>query len=246
MRADTGAWQYLGCLQGGSGKDGQPGQSVTVASVTESQTDGGLNAVTFSDGTVLHVRNGNRGQKGDTGAQGAKGDTGYQGPKGDTGPEGPQGPKGDAGSQGPKGADGDDGKSAYAYAQDGGYAGSESDFANKLAEMPLIGGTEDITPQEVFYAMTNGRPVCIGHSDPMFNTVAFSSFAFSDVTNTVVSSLIFETLGVVFCVQLVGSLSRSEWELNVTNLVPITQTLTLAGVDENGTTHTWTMYGVEQ
>ena len=49
---------------------------------------------------------------------------------------GPQGPKGDTGPQGPKGdtgAAGADGKSAYASAQDGGYTGTEAEFAEKLA-----------------------------------------------------------------------------------------------------------------
>ena len=72
-----------------------------------------------------------RGEKGDTGAQGPQG---AQGPKGDTGDVGPQGPKGDTGAAGAKGATGADGKSAYQYAQDGGYTGTETEFAAKLAQ----------------------------------------------------------------------------------------------------------------
>ena len=49
---------------------------------------------------------GEKGEKGETGAQGEKGDTG---------------------------ATGADGKSAYSYAQDGGYTGTEEEFAAKLA-----------------------------------------------------------------------------------------------------------------
>ena len=52
---------------------------------------------------------------------------GEQGPKGDTGDVGPQGPKGATG------ATGADGKSAFSYAQDGGYTGTEAEFAAKLA-----------------------------------------------------------------------------------------------------------------
>ena len=44
---------------------------------------------------------------------------------------GPQGPQGDIGPQGPKG---DPSKSAYEYAQDGGYAGTEEEFASDLHE----------------------------------------------------------------------------------------------------------------
>lgn len=50
-----------------------------------------------------------------------------KGPKGDTGATGATGP------QGPAGATGADGKSAYAYAVEGGYTGTEAEFAAKLA-----------------------------------------------------------------------------------------------------------------
>ena len=86
---------------------------------------------------------GPQGPKGDTGAagpqgpQGGKGDTGAQGPKGDTGATGATGPKGDTGPAGADGQDGADGKSAYAYAVEGGYTGTEAEFAEKLAaEIP--------------------------------------------------------------------------------------------------------------
>lgn len=49
---------------------------------------------------------------------------------------GPKGDKGDTGATGPAGADGapgTDGKSAYQYAQEGGYTGTEAAFAAKLA-----------------------------------------------------------------------------------------------------------------
>ena len=61
---------------------------------------------------------------------------GQKGDKGDKGDQGEQGIQGIQGIQGEKGADGEkgtDGKSAYAYAQDGGYEGTEEDFAKKLA-----------------------------------------------------------------------------------------------------------------
>lgn len=80
---------------------------------------------------------GPQGEKGETGATGPQGEQGIQGPQGETGP---QGEKGDTGAQGPQGETGPagaDGKSAYAYAVDGGYTGTEVEFAAKLAaEMP--------------------------------------------------------------------------------------------------------------
>ena len=68
-----------------------------------------------------------KGPKGDTGAPGA------QGPAGATGAQGPQGPKGDTGATGATGPAGANGKSAYAYAVEGGYTGTEAEFAAKLA-----------------------------------------------------------------------------------------------------------------
>lgn len=49
------------------------------------------------------------------------------------GPQGPQGIRGETGPQGPQGSPGSNGKTAYQYAQDGGYTGPEMEFAAKLA-----------------------------------------------------------------------------------------------------------------
>lgn len=70
---------------------------------------------------------------------GADGVPGEQGPKGDTGEMGPEGPQGESG---PAGADG---KSAYQYAQDGGYTGTEEQFASKMADemIPVLNGTTE-------------------------------------------------------------------------------------------------------
>lgn len=59
--------------QGNPGKDGTNGTngtSVTVASVSESDTDGGNNTITFSDGTSITIKNGTKGAKGDKGDAG--------------------------------------------------------------------------------------------------------------------------------------------------------------------------------
>lgn len=106
---------------------------------------------------------GDRGEQGIQGIQGAKGETGAQGQKGadgtpathrwsgttlyitsasgtssadlkgEKGDRGEKGDKGADGAHGKPGKDGADGKSAYAYAQDAGYTGTESEFAEKLA-----------------------------------------------------------------------------------------------------------------
>ena len=72
----------------------------------------------------------------DTGkpSRGEKGDKGANGPQGPQGEIGPQGPKGDTGATGATGANG---KSAYSYAVDGGYTGTEAEFTAKLAAEKL-------------------------------------------------------------------------------------------------------------
>lgn len=54
-------YEFITDLSGAEGIQGPPGSSITVASVQESNVDGGSNIVTFSDGNKLTVRNGNKG-----------------------------------------------------------------------------------------------------------------------------------------------------------------------------------------
>lgn len=63
-----------------------------------------------------------------------KGEKGDKGDKGDTGAKGDKGDAGDPGAKGDPGTAGADGKSAYQYAQEAGYQGTEQEFAAKLAE----------------------------------------------------------------------------------------------------------------
>lgn len=106
---------------------------------------------------------GEKGDKGDTGAQGEQGIQGEKGDKGDkgeTGEAGAQGPKGDKGDQGETGASG---KSAYAYAQDGGYTGEEADFAQLLANIVskqnIALGIHD---DGLLYLFIDGSPIGTG------------------------------------------------------------------------------------
>lgn len=60
--------------QGEKGKDGAKGAdgtSISIESVSESAEDGGNNVVTFSDGTKLIVKNGNKGNDGKDGSSGS-------------------------------------------------------------------------------------------------------------------------------------------------------------------------------
>lgn len=94
---------------GRDGADGQPGENGTdgyspTANVTQND-NGAIITITDKNGTTMAtVTNGKDGADGNPGADGRPG------------------------------KDGADGKSAYQYAQEGGYTGTEAEFAAKLAE----------------------------------------------------------------------------------------------------------------
>ena len=108
----SGSYVYMGSrtnIRGAAGADGADGVSVTHE----------------WNGTTLTV----------TSASG----TSSVDLKGDTGSPGKDGVDGSPGQDGSPGSPGADGKSAYAYAQDGGYTGTEAEFAEMLA---AIEGTD--------------------------------------------------------------------------------------------------------
>lgn len=146
----------LGPSDGVNGKDGVS-PTISVENISGGHR---LIIVDAAGRKTIDVLDGPQGPQGPQGEQGAKGDTGTQGPKGDTGlpgPAGEQGPKGDKGDKGDQGEqgqigpqgpdgqpgkdgidgqpgkDGANGKSAYEYAKDGGYTGTEAKFTELLA-----------------------------------------------------------------------------------------------------------------
>jgi hypothetical protein len=130
---------------------------------------------------ILDGQEGPQGSAGPQGIQGPKGETGEQGPIGPQGPAGvqgeqgiqgeigPQGPKGDNGDPGEPGADGQpgkdgaNGKSAFEYAQDGGYTGSESEFASLLANtLDKRTITLGLHTDGLLYLFINNEPIGAG------------------------------------------------------------------------------------
>lgn len=115
---------------GETGADGKDGVGIeSVEQTTTSTEDGGVNVVTVTktngEKSTFEVRNGSKGSTGEKGADG------YTPQKGVDYFDG---------KDGQDGKNGIDGKTAYQYALDGGYAGTEEEFAQKLAEE--IGGVE--------------------------------------------------------------------------------------------------------
>ena len=120
------------------GDDGLDGTGIASAVLNSNYTL----TLTFTDGTSYTTPSirGAQGPKGDAGETGSQGPQGPKGDTGETGSTGPQGPKGDTGEtgatgpQGPTGPTGATGKTAYQYAVEGGYTGTEAQFATKLAQ----------------------------------------------------------------------------------------------------------------
>lgn len=92
-----------------------------IEQTTTSTADGGNNVltITLTDGTTttFTVKNGSKGSAGTNGKDGA------------------------SGTNGKDGADGADGKSAFQYAVEGGYTGTEEEFGVALAQLLVASGT---------------------------------------------------------------------------------------------------------
>ncbi|MBE5766193.1 MAG: hypothetical protein E7335_03305 [Clostridiales bacterium] len=125
--------------RGDNGAPGSDGTSITIESVIQGSGSGSTNTVIFSDGTMLNVQNGKDGKNGAPGTPGANGADGmptmhsWDGTVLTVTSASGTSSADLKGKDGKDGMPGEDGKSAYAYAVDGGYEGTEEEFANLLA-----------------------------------------------------------------------------------------------------------------
>ena len=213
-KGDTGAQGPQGEKgdTGATGATGPKGDAFTYADFTAEQL------------TAL------KGEKGDTGSQGPKGDTGATGPKGDAftyadftaeqlaALKGPKGDKGDTGATGATGQKGAAGKSAYQYAVEGGYTGTETAFAEKLAQEQLTGTTNELTPTQVYDAVSAGIPVKVQYTDGTYGLLSFTAFNVSESLNVIASQIIAYSNGLYILCELYGDKSSNAWGFNITIL----------------------------
>lgn len=207
---------------GSGGKDGTGIESITYKG--EDESGGNVYTVLLTDGTSYDIT-------APKGADGADGITPHIGDNGnwylgttDTGKPsrgetglGPQGPQGEKGDPGAKGKDGADGKSAYQYAQDGGYTGSETDFATKLAQGILSGTTKDLTPAQVYAAVSAGRPVKVQYTSS-YGVMSFTSFSISETLSVIAAATIVFSKGAYILAELGGYIQSGGWFFNSTTL----------------------------
>ena len=111
-----------------------------------------------------------------------------------------------------------DGKSAYDYAVEGGYTGTEAEFAEKMAQEQLTGTTNDLTPTQVYEAVSAGIPVKVQYTDSTYGLLSFTAFNVSESLNAIVSQIIAYANGVYMLCELFGDKSSNVWGFNITTL----------------------------
>ena len=116
-----------------------------------------------------------------------------------------KGPKGDTGSAGANG------KSAYQYAVEGGYTGTETEFAEKLAQEQLVGTTGTLTPTQVYEAVSAGIPVKVQYTDSTYGLLYFTAFNVAESLSVIVSqTIIYTNVGYILA-ELMGNKSNGTW-----------------------------------
>ena len=114
--------------------------------------------------------------------------------------------------------DGADGKSAYAYAVEGGYTGTETEFAAKLAQEQLTGTTGNLTPTQVYNAVSAGIPVKVQYTDSTYGLSSFTAFNVSESMNVIASNSIINYNDACLLAVLYGNKSNNGWFYEVTPL----------------------------
>lgn len=117
-----------------------------------------------------------------------------------------------------KGEPGKDGKSAYQYAQENGYTGTETAFSEKLAQEQLSGTTSELTPTQVYEAVSAGIPVKVQYLDSTYGLLSFTAFNVVESLNIIVSQTIVYFKSAYFLAVLSGAKSNNSWGVMFTTL----------------------------
>lgn len=120
------------------------------------------------------------------------------------------------------GLKGADGKSAYQYAVEGGYTGTETEFSEKLAQEQLTGTTNDLTPTQVYEAVSAGIPVKVQHTAGIFGLLSFTAFNVAESLDVITSQSIERAFGGYILAKLLGDKSVNTWDFRTTTLAEIT------------------------
>ena len=141
------------------------GDPVTVESVQQSPDDGGENIVTFSDGSQMSVWNGNKGKDGTSVTVVSKNES-----------------KEDGGFNtitfGTGGLlhrftvrNGSTGKTAYEYASDAGYTGTEEEFSEKMAADNVTEVADEVSSGNMLPVTSNAVAQTVGNIEILLSTI---------------------------------------------------------------------------
>lgn len=113
-------------------------------------------------------------------------------------------------------------KSAYDYAKEAGYTGTEEEFAERLARQDVVLRSSETPPYVVAQLVADGIPVSVRHHDSTYGDVFFTGFIYSPTMNAVVSSGL-NYVGtdddiVTMRYSLVGNISKNTWYSEFDNL----------------------------
>ena len=114
--------------------------------------------------------------------------------------------------------DGADGKTAYQYAVEGGYTGTETAFAEKLAQKQLTGTTNDLTPTQVYNAVSAGIQVKVQYLDGNFGIFSYTNFNAAENMKAIAANTIVYYNGVYMLGVLIGNTYSNKWYFMTTTL----------------------------
>lgn len=109
-------------------------------------------------------------------------------------------------------------KTAYQYAQDGGYTGTEEEFSEKLAQEPLTGTIKTLTPTQVDNAMSAGIPVKVQYFDETYGWLSYTNFNIAENMNMIVANSISIYYNTYILCELYGDKTNNTWGFTTTTL----------------------------
>lgn len=102
------------------------------------------------------------------------------------------------------------------------FSGSYNDLTDKptipTEVTPLIGTTNDLTPKQVYDAVSAGIPVKVQHTDSTYGLFSFTAFNVSESLNVIVSEIVAYGNGAYILCELFGYKSDTVWGFNITTL----------------------------
>lgn len=95
------------------------------------------------------------------------------------------------------------------------FSGSYNDLTDKptipTEVTPLIGTTDELTPTQVYNAVSAGIPVKVQYFDNTFGILAYTNFSFAESMNVIGANTISYFNGVYTLGELIGNTDTNEW-----------------------------------